>query len=114
SRQIEQAIFMHQKWDFGVLFVEENNFQGILKENYRRMQEQHSYFRVAGVHQHQNKMKRIASMEPLITNGQLLFNQDLNQRFISQINLFPTTHDDGPDALQGVVGILSKTIYRIG
>jgi predicted phage terminase large subunit-like protein len=103
SRQVEQAFFMYEKWRWDVLYLEENNFQGILKENYHAMQEANARMRVIGVKQTQNKIKRIASLEPLVTNGQLLFHEDLNPRLISQLRLFPTTHDDGPDALRGAL-----------
>jgi len=110
SRQIEQAFALHKKWNIGILYLEENNFQGILKDHYRLMQGNDSSLRIKGVVQHHNKIKRIASLEPLVTNGQLLFNVDLNPRLISQIQLFPTSHDDGPDALQGAVEPLRKRL----
>lgn len=108
SRQIEQAYDLHAKWHFDKLYLEENNFQGILKEHYRAYQEQYTYLRIGGLTQHTDKQKRISSLEPLITNGQLLFNQDLSPRFIAQMELFPTSHDDGPDALHGAVSQLHK------
>lgn len=74
------------------------------------MQENDFNLRVIGVSQHHNKEKRISSLEPLITNGQLLFNETLTPRLISQMQLFPTTHDDGPDALHGAVEQLKKKL----
>lgn len=113
SRQIEQAFAFHKKWKVQTLYLEENNFQGILKPSYyKSIQENNSSLRISGITQHHNKEKRIASLEPLITNGQLLFNQDLNPRMISQIKLFPTGHDDGPDALHGAVEQLRKRLGR--
>jgi predicted phage terminase large subunit-like protein len=109
SRQIEQAFILNQKWNLDVLYLEENNFQGILKDSYRSKQTDPNWLRVKGVTQHHNKIKRIASLEPLVTNGQLLFNIDLNPRLISQLQLFPTSNDDGPDALHGAIEPLRKT-----
>ncbi len=112
SRQIEQAFRMHEKWNLDVLYLESNNFQGILKESYRAKQDMGATLRVKEINQHTNKEKRIASLEPLVTNGQLLFNEDLNPRLISQLTLFPTTHDDGPDALYGAIEPLWKRAGR--
>jgi predicted phage terminase large subunit-like protein len=113
SRQIEQAYALHEKWGFEKLCLEDNNFQGVLKLNYRDLQEHYPKLRVSGVHQHQNKEKRISTLEPLITNGQLLFNETLTPRLISQMQLFPTSHDDGPDALHGAVAELRKQLASI-
>jgi len=105
SRQIEQAFILHEQWKFRKLCVEENNFQGILKHDYMTYrQAKNSDVLISGVKQHQNKQKRIASIEPLITNGHLLFNENISPRLLSQLELFPTdSHDDGPDALHGCV-----------
>lgn len=113
SRQIAQAYALHEKWGFERLYLEDNNFQGVLKHNYRDMQEQYPKLRVIGVNQHTNKEKRILTLEPLITNGQLLFNETLSPRLISQLQLFPTAHDDGPDALHGAVEQLKKKLGTI-
>lgn len=109
SRQIEQAYAMHEKWGFYKLILETNNFQGVLKERYRDMQDQAPQkMRVTGITVHHNKIHRISSLEPLITNGQLLFNENITPRLISQMTQFPTSHDDGPDALHGAVSQLRK------
>jgi predicted phage terminase large subunit-like protein len=113
SRQIEQAFAFHKKWKVQILYLEENNFQGILKPSYYKIiSETNSDLRIHGISQHHNKEKRIASLEPMITNGQLLFNRDFNPRLISQMKLFPTGHDDGPDALHGAVEQLRKRMGR--
>ncbi len=102
SRQIKQAFELHKKWKFQRLYLEDNNFQGILKHHYRdELNKVEGSFMLSGVTQHSNKEKRIASMEPSITHGHLLFNVDLTPRFINQMHQFPTTNDDGPDALHG-------------
>lgn len=113
SRQIEQAYALYAQWGFEKLCLEANNFQGILKLNYRDLQDQYPEMRVVGVTQHQNKEKRISSLEPLITNGQLLFNETLTPRLITQMQLFPTSHDDGPDALHGAVEQLKRRLGSV-
>lgn len=57
-------------------------------------------------------MQRISTLEPEITNGYLLFSESINPRLITQLTLFPTTHDDGPDALQGAVAQLKKPVWE--
>ena len=114
SRQIDQAFAMQKLWKMDKLCLEDNNFQGLIKQNYQIQQDTNTALRVTGITQVQNKQKRISSLEPLITNGQLLFNVDINPRLKTQLDLFPTTHDDGPDALHGAVEQLRKVVkYRL-
>jgi predicted phage terminase large subunit-like protein len=110
SRQIEQAFILQAKWGFQTLYLEDNHFQDLLKQTYRDAQEQrpHQRLKVEGVHQHENKYKRISTLEPEISNGYLLFAENVNPRLIDQLILFPTTYDDGPDALQGAVARLKR------
>jgi predicted phage terminase large subunit-like protein len=67
-----------------------------------------SSLRVVGVHQHQNKYQRISTLEPDISNGHLLFAEGIHPRMIDQLTLFPTSYDDGPDALHGAIAQLKK------
>lgn len=110
SLQVTQALKLHKRWGFDTLYLEVNQFQELLKETYREAMEQagHSRLLIRGVHQYHNKMQRIATLEPLITNGHLLFAEKLNPRLIEQLTLFPTTYDDGPDALQGAIAQLKQ------
>jgi len=115
DRQIEQAYRLQAKWQFERLYLEDNNFQGLLKMNYRDKQAEYPELplRVIGVSQHQNKEKRISTLEPLISNGHLLFADSLNPLLMQQLLLFPTSHDDGPDALYGAVAQLKRGKGRI-
>jgi predicted phage terminase large subunit-like protein len=65
-------------------------------------------FNVKGVQQYRNKVQRIATLEPDISNGHLLFTDNVNPKLIEQLALFPTTYDDGPDALQGAISELKE------
>jgi predicted phage terminase large subunit-like protein len=58
--------------------------------------------------QHQNKYQRISTLEPDITNGHLLFSDSIHPRLMDQLTLFPTSYDDGPDALHGAVSQLKR------
>lgn len=110
SVQVERALLMYEKWGFETLYLEDNNFQELLKQTYADAQEKQNQrkLRVYGVSQHTNKMQRISTLEPEITYGHLLFADSVHPRLINQLALFPTTSDDGPDALQGAVAQLKK------
>jgi len=116
SQQIEAALALHDKWQLNALYLETNHFQSLLKAQYDQAQsgrEGNSLLRVSGVHQHANKIERIsATLEPVISNGHLLFSKTLPPRLIEQLTLFPTSYDDGPDALQGAVVQLKKKNYN--
>lgn len=110
SQQIEKALSLHDQWRLDTLYLEENHFQSLLKQSYADAQDGRPGKKlwVQGVHQHENKYKRISTLEPEITNGYLLFAENLSPRLFDQLNLFPTTYDDGPDALEGAVSQLKK------
>ncbi len=59
------------------------------------------------------KEARIQDIEPYYTNGQLRFLESYNQEYpelIEQLIQFPAAaHDDGPDALAGVITLLQRT-----
>ena len=114
SVQVERALLLNEKWGFDTLYLEDNLFQDLLKTTYRDAQEKRTGkpVRVVGVSQYSNKIQRISTLEPEITNGYLLFADSLNPRLINQMILFPTTKDDGPDALQGAVAQLKKRIVE--
>lgn len=115
SKQIQKAFQLFDKWGFDRLYLEENNFQSLLKELYNEAnsKRQNSFLRVKGVTQSENKYKRVSTLEPEITNGYLLFSDTLNPRLTEQLSLFPTSYDDGPDALQGAVSKIKKRFDRI-
>lgn len=112
STQVAQALLLYDKWGFETLYLEVVLFQDLLRDTYARAQEKRDGkpVRVIGVTPHTNKIQRISMLEPDITNGYLLFADTLNPRLISQLTLFPTTHDDGPDALHGAVSQLKKRL----
>jgi predicted phage terminase large subunit-like protein len=112
--QIEKALALQRKWDLETLYLEDNHFQQLLKPLYTQAIEQSGLtdFRVVGVHQHQNKYQRISTMEPDISNGYLLFAESVHPRLIDQLTLFPTSYDDGPDALQGAVSQLKRVAQQ--
>jgi predicted phage terminase large subunit-like protein len=58
------------------------------------------------------KLARIESIEPHFTSGQLQFLETWNQDYpelIEQLIHFPlASHDDGPDALAGVIALINE------
>ena len=108
--QIQKALSLQVKWQFEHLYLEENHFQQLMKPLYEQALEQAGKIqaRVIGVLQHQNKYQRISTLEPDITNGHLLFAEGIHPRLMDQMTLFPTSYDDGPDALQGAVAQLKR------
>ncbi len=110
AQQIERALLLQRKWGFDTLYLEENHFQQLMKPLYAQATEAAGLLdlRVVGVNQHQNKYQRISTLEPDITNGYLLFSESIHPRLMDQLTLFPTSYDDGPDALQGAVAQLKR------
>jgi len=68
------------------------------------------------VFHHTPKQARIEALEPYISNGQLLFLTSWNRDYpllIEQLIHFPlAAHDDGPDALAGVVSRITHEQKR--
>lgn len=109
SEQVAAALALAHRWAVDALYLETNHFQELLKPLFAEAQTRAgSAVRIVGVHQHENKIQRIATLEPDIHNGHLLFATTLDPKLLQQLQLFPTTHDDGPDALQGAVSQLKK------
>ncbi len=115
DQQIEAAYEFHKKWGLNFLHIEGNGFQGTLLDSYnKRFEDSPSKPIIKAPNSRGNKEQRIASLQPHIENGHLLFNTSLPDEFIRQLSHFPTdTYDDGPDALHGAVNYLSnKTDLR--
>ncbi len=117
DQQVRTAFELFNRWQFETLYYENNGSQALMGQIYKlhieRLEEKPN-FRTIGIHQTENKFKRISTLEPEITNGYLLFADDLDQRFIEQISYFPSgSHDDGPDALHGAVRQFNRRPGRI-
>ena len=111
NTQVQHAFALHRQWRLNKLYLEENNFQGLIKTIYYENNQKHSnedLLFVEGFRSMENKTLRISSMEPYITNGLVLFADSLSPLFIDQLKLYPSNHDDGPDALQGAIAQLKQ------
>ena len=64
---------------------------------------------------HDNKEKRIYSLEPKVFHGHILFNKDkVSTEFMNQLYDFPkAVHDDCPDALEMLWGLVQNK-YKVG
>ena len=82
--------------------AETNQFQWFLKEQLaKESARQGLYLPIQGVRSTEDKGLRIASLQPDVKNGYLLFRPD-QTLLIQQLSQFPLgAHDDGPDALEG-------------
>lgn len=104
SQQIEAAFGLWERWGFNKLYLETQNFQQLLRDDYKQHHAAfypHASFKIIGVTQHSDKQARIGTLEPYFANRWLYMNQNTDREFISQIRAFPTGHDDGLDALDG-------------
>lgn len=116
SVYLPQIPQIHKRFQYDNFGIEDNGFQELLKDPLHRIceaiyeDERKSKYNgfaywnvpVKGYTQTSNKVQRIQKLEAPITNGWLLFNEDLPKDFIEQLETFPTAgHDDGPDALEG-------------
>lgn len=114
TRQIENAYGLFKRWEPQTLYVEFQGFQKLLKPLFQEAETRHGFrLPIQGVTQHSNKIHRISTLEPYFSNGWIKFNQRINPLLIDQLRLFPTTHDDGPDALQGCVERFKRPLGEI-
>lgn len=106
SAQLAAVWSIAERLNLRRMTVESNGFQTLAAEPYRREREarreanQFWQLQLEEAPSTDNKEARIATMEPDITNGWLLFATDIQQEVLQQFDEFPTgEHDDGPDAL---------------
>lgn len=110
SRQILAAFDLHERWGFTAFGVETNAFQSLMLEPFeaereaRRRRGRRWDLPLAERRHGGRKNERILTLEPLIANGWLLFNETLPAEFTAQMEAFPgSAHDDAPDALAAAV-----------
>lgn len=107
--QVNKALDLALKWGADTIYMEQNNFQGILKEPYADAKKQRSQkTKVIGVTSHTNKQGRIARLQPYIDNHVLRLSNNINRRLVEQLEEFPLGHDDGPDCLELGIARLRK------
>lgn len=107
--QINAAFDLHAKWGFESLYLETVGFQELMKLPFAQEQKARTnQMRIIGVGQHKNKQARISLLQPYFSSQWILFSDRIDPELLNQLRLFPTVHDDGPDALHGCVDKLKK------
>lgn len=116
SKQIEAMFELHNEFNYAKFGVETNLFRELLMENISRVQKQilslkprSPRLKLYDIEQTENKIKRIHSVEPKVFSGYILLNRALHQEFLDQLEGFPKEdHDDGPDALEMLYGLVNN------
>jgi len=111
---LRAAIARHRRHGFLLFGVEDNFFQRLLLDELARAARQEGVsLPLRGVTQRLAKQTRLAGLSPLVERGALRFLPDHSDQalLIEQLLHFPSpgVHDDGPDALEGAVGLLRST-----
>jgi predicted phage terminase large subunit-like protein len=114
GEQVARALQLHQKYRYSTFWVES---VGIDETHYKNMARDRA--RKAGLQAHGlaqlplafdvpriGKMERIQSICHYVENRQVWFNTAVPEKFVRQAEEHPTVHDDGLDALAGVLGRL--------
>ena len=97
-------ITWHRQYRFVRYGIEKNSFQALFAtESARRSLEAEDPIPIIPVQQTANKVMRIQSLEPDLTNGYILLNVRGQELLKKQLLEFPlSSFDDGPDALEGL------------
>jgi len=113
TRQVNQIFNLHNLWNYSLFGIEANCFQSLLmipieeERHSRRASKLPWQVAVREVHHSTSKEMRIASLEPLLSNGWLRLSASLPELFWRQLESFPRCeHDDALDALEGAVSLL--------
>ncbi|MBN1903247.1 phage terminase large subunit, partial [Candidatus Sumerlaeota bacterium] len=123
TKQIARIFELHNRFSYHQFGFEGNCFQSLLR---LPLEEEKEKRKNAGgkwdvpiieVTHKVKKEARIMSLEPLISNGWILFNRALSEEFFRQMEDIPNgMHDDGPDSLEAAVGLakaLGETMKKV-
>lgn len=105
---IDVILNLNKKYHYTRFGVEVNLFQELLKNNLvKEAARRNVYLPIQEIRQTKDKVLRIQSLAPYISNGYLRFRGD-QRLLLEQLWGFPKVkHDDGPDALEMAVRMLS-------
>lgn len=108
SVQLEVAWTLAERWGVRRGIVEGNGFQDLVAEPYMRQREERRnegrfwMLQIEPETTSTNKELRIATLEPDVSCGWILFGPTVPQLLFDQFDHFPTgDHDDGPDVVHG-------------
>ena len=116
TKYINEIFEHHEKYNYNKFGVETNLYRNLLlpnivKERTNREESLKKKIRIPfyDIENVDNKEKRIYTLEPKVTHGWILFNRKLDINFMNQLLDFPhADHDDGPDALEMLYGLVNK------
>lgn len=116
TKYITEIFEHHEKYNYQKFGVETNLYRNLLvpnivKERQEREKQQKKKIRIPfyDIDNIENKEKRIYTLEPKVSHGWILFNRNIDQEFMNQLLNFPhADHDDGPDALEMLWGLVNK------
>lgn len=117
SKQTRLIADLQDRYRYKSFGIEENMFQGLLKKEIADLSAQEkTYIKLKRVYQTKNKQVRIETAEPQIKRY-VRFRDDWKTAYpklIHQLIHFPvTTHDDGPDALEGLLSLIKRPRKQI-
>lgn len=108
DQTIERIVEQAKLYRYNYFYLESNGFQELmLKQLKERASSASVSLPIRSVNHRTDKRARIQALEPMISQGHLLFSRK-QQLLIEQLRQFPmASHDDGPDALEMAVTALN-------
>lgn len=107
AKQIDLLLDVYQEFRPSRMAAEDNIFKNLIRPNIeQRAQTRGMYPPIVSIHQTQNKVTRVLSIQPPIEAKTIEFARHLLKtcpEFFEQFDEFPGGHDDGPDATEGAV-----------
>ncbi len=119
---IKKIFELNEQYNFHKFGVETNLFRNLIIDNIRserdrieKEMKKRVNIKFYDIELHDNKEKRIYSLEPKVFHGHILFNKDkISTEFMNQLYDFPkAVHDDCPDALEMLWGLVQNK-YKVG
>lgn len=116
TKYINEIFEHHDKYGYNKFGVETNLYRNLLlpnivKEKKEREKKLKKKIKIPfyDIESTENKEKRIYTLEPKVSHGWIVFNRTLDVTFMDQLLDFPhADHDDGPDALEMLYGLINK------
>jgi predicted phage terminase large subunit-like protein len=111
----ERILKYASMYRFSRFAVESNNFQELMVDNLNHRLQMHGLkMRIKSQHHSSQKIPRISSLEPYVSQGLVRFSRK-HQDLLLQLTQFPLAkNDDGPDALEMAVDIARKPRTLVG
>ncbi len=100
----------HKKYGFTLVGIEEIQFQELFKDHVEKeSRRQKLFMAVEGLRPKTDKRLRIARLQPHIKNGVFRFRRG-QALLLDQLRYYPRAdHDDGPDALEMLLTLISRS-----